>query len=491
MSIRVPKSCRVYTPDNLASAMVTAMKDDPTDLWLEPCFGKGAFIQALASMGIPPKRIVAIDLDKKPCDIDNLAITHRGTEFLAWSLSSDQRFSKIVGNPPFVSFRRLPRRLQLVADRLNCSWAGPNRGNSNLWFAFLRASLSLLKKGGNIGFIVPAAFDYADYAAVLRATIYKHFAEFEVHRCKKPLFEEARDGCVVLLGREYEMQNRNHSRYEYASSVELMDSLGSGRKVKEVVNVYRHAGNSHNRVSLGTIMEITIGCVTGDSRYFLLRESERLRLELPVRVLRPVLTRARHLRAASVTKGYWEKLKASNERVWLFRPETRHVNIPSVRRYLRLRITKGGCHRENFKVQNRKIWYQPNVPGATDGFLSGTSQLGPWISLNHWANVSATNTLYCVKFTRAMSRNERAAWALSLLTKEFREQFLRKTRTYPDGLAKIEPGDLAELTVTCPPYDCKGAYKTYQRAVRLLMRHGRSVAEDLAEQWLHHEPSHR
>src|SRR5260370_23447895 len=168
MNPRVPKSCRVYTPSVLASALVGALKDKPTDIWLEPCFGKGAFLQALAGIGVSPNRIVAVDLDKNGSEADCLATVRRGTEFLEWSLATHQRFSKIVANPPFVSFRRLSATLHSVARGLDCHWAGSTTGNSNLWFAFLRASLSLLKRGGSVGVIVPAAFEYADHASKLR-----------------------------------------------------------------------------------------------------------------------------------------------------------------------------------------------------------------------------------------------------------------------------------------------------------------------------------
>jgi hypothetical protein len=263
----------------------------------------------------------------------------------------------------------------------------------------------------------------------------------------------------------------------------VSDGLGRGIKTKGIVSVRKQPDNSHGCVRLGEVMKVTIGCVTGDVQYFLLRESRRIQLGLPIRALCPVLTRARHLKTASVTDVYWNKLRDADERVWLFRPESRDADVPSIRRYLRLGVKKGGCNRNNFKVRNRQTWYQPQVPWEMDGFLSGTSQFGPWISLNQSATLSVTNTLYCVKFVKHTSRNERAAWALSLFTREFREQYVRRARTYPEGLVKIEPGDLADLTLRCPPDDCKGAYRAYQDAVRLMLKNGRSAAEKVAKKW--------
>ena len=43
--------------------MILALGDRPSDTWLEPCIGRGAFLHALAEIGVQPHRITAIDLD--------------------------------------------------------------------------------------------------------------------------------------------------------------------------------------------------------------------------------------------------------------------------------------------------------------------------------------------------------------------------------------------------------------------------------------------
>jgi len=472
----------VYTPAVLASALVGALKDEPRDLWLEPCFGQGAFLQALATIGVSPRRIVAVDLDKRASDADRLATVHRGTEFLEWSLATPRRFSKIVANPPFVSFRRLSMPLHSVARRLDCHWAGSTTGNSNLWFAFLRASLSLLKHGGSLGFVVPAAFDYAGYASTLRDKISGHFAEFEVHRCREPLFDEVQDGCVVLIGRKYELPNISTTRCEYETAAKLVGNIGKTKRPVSPGASFRAGQSRHSTVKVAEILRIRIGCVTGDAQYFLLRESDRIRLRLPVRALSPVLTRSRHLKSAVVTRADWEMLKAQNERVWLFRPQQKHLSLPAVRKYLRLTAKKGGCSKQNYKVQLRDVWYRPDLPARVEGFLSGSSRVGPWISLRRYERLSATNTLYCVTFNERLSKYAKSAWSLSLLTGQFRQQLPQVIRRYPDGLEKIEPGDLMDLDVPVPPRN-RDAVRAYRKAIQLLLSKGPTEAQQFVDAW--------
>jgi hypothetical protein len=78
------------------------------------------------------------------------------------------------------------------------------------------------------------------------------------------------------------------------------------------------------------------------------------------------------------------------------------------------------------------------------------SQAGPWICLNEMPRLSATNTLYTVRFRRRLSVLERYAWALMLLTSDVREQLPSMIREYALGLAKLEPGDLAQLRLPAP-----------------------------------------
>ena len=438
-----------------------------------------------AKIRIKPLETVGVvrdDLDKKASDADRLATIHRGTEFLKWSLATPRRFSKIVANPPFVSFRRLSMPLHSVAKRLDCHWAGSTTGNSNLWFAFLRASLSLLKDGGSIGFIVPAAFDYAGYASTLRDKISDHFAEFEVHRCKEPLFDEVQDGCVVLIGRRYELPNISNTRCEYGTAAKLVRNIGKTTRPVSPASTFQAGQSRRSTVKVAEILSVRIGCVTGDAQYFLLRESDRVRLRLPVRALSPVLTRSRHLKSAVVTRGDWEMLKARNERVWLFRPHQKHLSLPSVRKYLRLTAKKGGCSRQNYKVQLRDVWYRPDLPANVEGFLSGSSSVGPWISLRQYERLSATNTLYCIAFNKHVSKYAKSAWSLSLLTDQFRRQLPQVTRRYPDGLEKIEPGDLMNLDLPVPTR-IRGAVRAYDKAVGLLLSKGPTEEKQFVDDW--------
>jgi hypothetical protein len=236
-------------------------------------------------------------------------------------------------------------------------------------------------------------------------------------------------------------------------------------------------------VSVGDILEVRLGGVTGDADFFLLTETERCARRLPVVCLRPVLSKARHLVRAETGKPVWDELRRTNERIWLFYPNSRTMGNPAVQRYLQLDAARGGCRRERYKIKRRELWYQTPLPRRIDGFISGMSRFGPWISLNTMERLTATNTLYTVQFRKPQTLEQKAAWALSLLTSYTQQAMRPLSRVYADGLVKYEPRDLLSLPLLVP-HGVRGARTFYAQAVRLLLQGKRREAQEVADTFL-------
>lgn len=481
---RLPAACGVYTPAPLASAMVSALGDWPSVLWLEPCVGQGVFLKALASRGVESHRIVAVDLDSTANHNDSLGSTIRGQEFLAWSLATDLRFDRIVGNPPYANLDQVDPLIRQAALKHELPNGSSISSGSNCWAAFVCGSLRLLRSGGSISFVLPAAWEYADYAEPLRSLLPDRFASFEVHRSRRPLFDLVQDGSVVIVGRRFGQPSESKLRFEYDSPEELIEGLTRNKAndhfVREAaVGPYdANFGNSR----LGDMLNVRLGGVTGDTDYFLLTEAERAARGLPIESVRPVLSKARHLVAATMTKREWTQLRDSGERIWLFRPSARRPRHHAIGAYLRLREEAGGCHRQRYKIANRNPWYRTVLPTHVDGFMSGMAQFGPWICFRRMSRLTATNTLYTVRFSEMNSGNQRAAIALSLLSSAYREPLNRIGRLYPSGLVKYEPGDLARLPLMLPD-KIEGADVLYPQAIRALLDGAPEECRRIADRW--------
>jgi adenine-specific DNA-methyltransferase len=484
MREEIPSSSTVFTPEILAAAMVGAAGGGPGLAWLDPCVGDGAFIAAMSQAGVPSDRIRALDISPAPAQRDSLARTERGVDFVDWAVRHPASVDCIVMNPPYVALNRLrgaplARSLQL---ELSSGQRLPLR--ANYWCAFILCGIRCLLPSGTLVAVLPAAWEFAQYAASVREEVYGAFGDVTVIRCMKPLFPTVQEGAVVVVARRRgatPMTLRHVTTPDLQGTVAALREVAGHRIPQGTAMVRRLATAAERQTRLGDLLYIRIGAVTGDARYFLLTEQERLTLGLPRAAVRPVVSRSRHLTAAVMTQQEWERLRDQGERVWLFRPSNATLSHPAVDRYLQ-QGQEGACSVTGFKVRSRDPWHQTPLPGRIDGFLSGMSKRLPFLSLRGMDRLTATNTLYVVRFTRAREAADRAAIGLALLTSKVRRELARHVRVYADGLVKFEPTELSRVLMPSlsPRPD---AVDVFERATALLLAEDEPAAEALADEW--------
>jgi adenine-specific DNA-methyltransferase len=475
-----PTSCKVATPTDLAEGIVKALGDESHLRWLEPSHGTGVFVEAISRLGVRKERLVAVDLNPVPSPADNLATTFRRVDFLKWAQQTDLRFDRIVGNPPFVSIKRLPTSLQKTAASVLDINGQPIGLGANVWYAFVLASLQLLKKGGCLAFVLPSAAEFTNYSAAIRASVRETFGSLVLYRCTRPLFEGVQEGTLVAVARGYGEQPCMVRRRRFQSRDGLIRGLATSGQAAGRQCRAKDAKPSASMVALKSVAKIRLGGVTGDASYFLMGEEKRKFHELPITAVTPVVSKARHLRFAPLERRDWTELKTSGERVWLFNPTASLIRLdPRVKRYVYLDPVKGGCNRDAYKVSLRTPWYRTPLLTRADAFMSGMSQYGPWLCINEMQGLRASNTLYVVTF-RSRQREAWYKWALALLTSIAQRQIRGIGRHYADGLVKYEPGPLGEVEL--PRLKSDADHRSlYQRAVRALLASDTATAKDIAD----------
>jgi adenine-specific DNA-methyltransferase len=478
-SIGALRTACVYTPTLVASAMVDAVKHLVTGKWLEPSVGEGAFLGVLHSFGISPHSIVGLDLEKSVSQADRYGHITRGVDFISWARGQQQRFGCVVGNPPYITIERLPRSLRERARAVRLPDEARIPRGANYWLAFMYASVGLLEKGGTLAFLLPAAYEYADYAAHWRSWIATSFAHTYTFRVERRLFADVQDGSVILIATGYQQPSISHVHVRCQSAEDLVLALQKTHAFKS------HPPRSTTVLSKDApllrwddVFDMRIGVVTGDNASFLLTEQQRISAGLPLSVVVPIIGRSYHIARAEIGREYWRCLMRANEPIWLFRPPLAARNISSVQKYLRSILSA----RRHFKVADRDVWWQPAIPQLPHGFLTGMSTRGPWISLNRMRGLVATNTLYTLRFKEAKCLADRAAVALGLLTSTVRDQLCAVQRVYPDGLTKLEPKDLRRLSIPVRRGNAV-TLSVYTCALEALLRGDEKEARVMAEKW--------
>lgn len=473
------------TPELLADALVRAVGAPSHGSWLDPSAGSGRLVEAALRAGVHAKSILAIDLQAQLPALVNLGVESLlSTDFLLWARRTDRRFDHVIANPPFVRLSELQENLLHAAleTRLD-GFSIP--GTANYWVAFLVAGMRLLKPGGSLAYVLPAAWEYADYAGPLRSMCESSFEELDVHRVSVPMFETVADGSVLLVGRGFGRPSRrgaqviSHATLPALSHAMLTSDAAVAPKEMRSIESRLPEG----QVKLGEIAQVRVGAVTGHASYFLLNEKQRIDLELPYSAVQPALSKARHINGPQIDEDTWTELRTAGERVWLFRPSEPDLSHAAVRAYLDLPEEEGGCRREAMKIRNRDPWYRVPIPEPFDGFLTGMSLVRPWVALNRKPGLTATNTLYGIRFPTITNSDEQAAWCLSMLSSTTARSRAQLVRQYPQGLLKLEPGDIARLAVQ-PPKNSQGALSLYHQAVRLVMAGSAKHAQVLADEWL-------
>jgi adenine-specific DNA-methyltransferase len=489
MTHSFPDSCVVYTPRGLADAMASALAVSPEDRLLEPCMGGGALVEALVRKGASHSKIRALELSTAPTNTDGKASVIRGVDFVSWSLETNERFDKIVSNPPYIALNRLSERLRRAALEVEDPVASKHLSlGCNYWFVFLCASIRLLRPGGSICFLLPAAWEYANYSKKFRDGISKHFSSFKVYRSLEPLFAGVQEGAVVILGTGYKRASTEPLRFEYATSKSLVAALGriDQQPLRSVPKV--DSKKSSSLAPLDAFLRVEIGAVTGQNNYFLFSDAERKARKLPKAACVPVVSKSRQIETALIGLSDWEAHRRAGERIWLFRPTGKVRQHPAVKRYLRLSEARGGCQRSRHKIQSRRPWSVTPLPRTADGFMSGMSSKGIWIAISQMPRLTATNTLYVIRFDKQASNTLKAGIAIALLTSVAQRGARRIVRKYADGLSKIEPGDLRKLRIPVPKKRT-GSVAEYRKIVELYLAGDREGACRRADAWMAPEAS--
>ncbi|MFX1277371.1 MAG: class I SAM-dependent DNA methyltransferase [Promethearchaeota archaeon] len=165
----------VLTPPQTAEYIISRLgKIQNTDKILDPCVGKGIFVEKLLESGISKNKIFAYDINSEfKDDIHKLGINYKIQDtLLTLYPDSYNKFDYIVGNPPYLNkastyVRKNKIKLRNIYGKINAH---------ETYSMFIVNSIWRLKEGGKLGFITSDSF--------LTLSTHKKLRRFILNYCK-------------------------------------------------------------------------------------------------------------------------------------------------------------------------------------------------------------------------------------------------------------------------------------------------------------------
>lgn len=423
---------------------------------LEPSFGDGVFLRALAAAG--DARVLGAELNPAPFSAavaDGLlrGDDAHGGDFLAWH---PPPVDAVIGNPPYVRLRHLPVDQQ--ARALEVAAAAIPEGmqsSGSVWMAFVLHAANALRVGGRMALVLPFELTHVRYARPLWRWLGSAFGALRVVRVRERLFPELLQDVVVLFA-----EDRGRSTADVGfEALETVASFVSAVPRAASASVSIEALLAGERgfmeallprpvhdallalapltVPVRALCTFHIGYVSADKDFFHPDAATCARFSVPEASLVPALTSSRQVQRLRTSTTASET--ASERRLFLPRSAPNAELSPADAAY----VAHGeslGVH-QRYKCRTRQPWFRVPDVRVPDVVLSVFSER-PILAIND-AGFVATNSLLCGFLKAGTAEALVAAWYTSLTVLGLELQ----VHALGGGVMVVVPGEAGKVRV--------------------------------------------
>lgn len=438
-----------FTPEVIADFMARWVLDGRKKMdVLEPAFGLGAFSRSLFKQN-PKVRVVGYEADATIYNYAAENVAQAGSDVLLYNedylrASWEDKYDGIICNPPYLKFHDYDNAslVPLVNGQLGIRL----NGFTNLYTLFLLKSISQLRDGGRMAYIVPSEFLNSDYGvevkrALLRSGVLRHVVVVDFTQCA---FDDAlTTACILLCHKDGSL---SEVRFSHVSDVGQLqasladysawaaDQLKPETKWKQYYEGARSADYRH-LVPFSTFAKVSRGIATGANDYFTFRESKKELYGIPERCLMRCVCHSTDVHGLFFTDDDFQRLSHSDKAVYLFNG-CADVEDEHVREYISLGEETGADKR--YLTASRKPWYAIENRKPSPIWVSVFNRKGLRFVRNI-AGVSNLTTFHCVYDAGVVDIDVLFGYLVTNVAKEI---FMDNSRQYGNGLVKFEPNDL-------------------------------------------------
>lgn len=474
------------TPPKLAMDIMEVSKEliGPSKgiRFLDPAFGTGAFyfsfLKCFSDLHLNWARGYEID---PHCGNETVKLwnnTELDLKIADFTKSNPPNFQQdkanfLICNPPYSRHHHLPSDEKLRLQKLANQITGIKVSQlSGLYCYFMLISHSWLADNGLACWLVPSEFMDVNYGQQLKEYLTTHVTLLRVHRFspKELQFGDALVSSSVIWFKKSKPSTNCEVAFTYGGTIKepekrcvlSIDSLRNMRKWNHLSDIVRSskpdATDKSVTSKLSDFFHVRRGLVTGANKFFLLSPTQISEYNLPSEFLTPILPSPRYLLSNEIQADDTKNPILKQPLFLLNCPLPEHIvqfDYPSLWKYLQRGI-QIGIH-ERYLCRHRSPWYlqeqrDPALFLCTYMGRQSVRRANPFrFILNHSKAVAANGylMLYPTPFLkRIFQRNPKfiqTVW--ETLNAIESQDLVSEARVYGDGLYKLEPKELENVSV--------------------------------------------
>jgi len=442
------------------------LKNENTNLVLDPAFGLGIFARALktkkhvAVKGFETDNCIYQQFLDLTSDCDDIVIQLQDYISNDWK----NKYDGIICNPPYFKFHDYDNKIALheIETRLGIKLSGL----SNLYVLFLLKSLFQLKDNGFLAYIVPSEFLNAGYGVqikeyLLNAKVLRHVVIVDFN---ENVFGDAITTATILL-----CSKDVHDEHVKFSTIKSIDDFENIRIwIKNYFSTaqtnafprhelrpeikwrkYHQSENAikyNHLVPFSTFATTKRGLATGSNEFFTFNLSKQKRYSIPDKCLSHCVCRSTDVSKQFFTDESFQELAAHNKNVFILNAASA-LDDENVKKYIRL--GENADIHKLFLTSRRSPWFAIEKQTIAPIWVSVFYRAGMKFIRNE-ANAHNLTTFHCI-YPNPLIVDTDLFFAY-LMTDVARQIFDDSRREYGNGLKKFEPNDInralmADLTI--------------------------------------------